>query len=87
MYSAHRKGSTPTYLAGQAMIFRFFILLVGFGLAVVGGVSMLAYLNLVTAGYSFVYYLKFIGLRVEFYIFILGFILIFLSIYTPFSKR
>ncbi len=69
------------------MIFRFFILLIGFGLAVSGGVSMIAYLNLITAGYSFVYYLQFIALRIEFHLFLVGFIMILLSIYTPSSKR
>jgi hypothetical protein len=72
---------------GQAMIFRFFILLIGFGLAVTGGVSMIAYLNYVTAGYTFLYYLKFIGLRVEFHLFLIGFIMIVVSIYTPFTRR
>jgi hypothetical protein len=71
---------------GQAMIFRFFMLMVGFGLAVTGGVSMIAYLNLVTAGYSFVYYLKFIVLRVEFHFFLFGFIMILASIYTPLKR-
>ncbi|OIJ10345.1 hypothetical protein BKP35_13565 [Anaerobacillus arseniciselenatis] len=69
------------------MIFRFFILLIGFGLAVTGGVSMIAYLNLITAGYSFVYYLHFISLRIEFHLFLIGFIMIILSIYIPSSKR
>ncbi|MCT8140404.1 hypothetical protein H1D32_23515 [Anaerobacillus sp. CMMVII] len=69
------------------MIFRFFLLLIGFGLAVSGGVSMIAYLNYVTAGYTFVYYLKFIALRVEFHLFLIGFIMILISIYIPASKR
>jgi hypothetical protein len=72
---------------GQAMIFRFFLLLIGFGLAVSGGISIIAYLNYVTAGYTFIYYLKFIGLRVEFHLFLIGIIMIIVSIYTPFSKR
>ncbi|MFN7253150.1 MAG: hypothetical protein ACK4M9_20605 [Anaerobacillus sp.] len=69
------------------MIFRFFLLLIGFGLAVTGGISIIAYLNYVTAGYTFIYYLKFIGLRVEFHLFLIGIIMIIVSIYTPFSKR
>lgn len=69
------------------MILRFFFLLVGFGLAVMGGISVIAYLNLVTAGYSFIYYLKFIVIRVEFHLFIIGFIMIFLSIYLPRSRQ
>ncbi|RXI98251.1 hypothetical protein DS745_18115 [Anaerobacillus alkaliphilus] len=69
------------------MIFRLFLLLVGFGFAVSGGISMIAYLNYVTAGYTFLYYLKFISYRVEFHLFLIGFILIVISIYIPASKR
>lgn len=75
------------WLVGQAMIFRFFILLIGFGLAVAGGVSLIAYLNLITAGYSFIYYLKFIGLRIEFHLLLVGILMIFLSIYSPFTRK
>ncbi|WP_084034903.1 hypothetical protein [Anaerobacillus alkalilacustris] len=69
------------------MIIRFFVLLVGFGLAVIGGISMIAFLNLLTAGYSFVYYLKFIGMRVELHLFIIGLVMIIISIYGPSSRR
>lgn len=73
-------------MVGHAMIFRFFILLVGFGLASIGGVSIIAYLNLITAGYTFIYYLQFIVLRVEFHLFLIGFIMILISIYFPSKK-
>lgn len=69
------------------MIFRFFLLFVGFGLSVIGGISIIAYLNLVTAGYSFIDYLKFIVIRVEFHLFIIGFIMIAVSIYIPISRK
>ncbi|QOY38644.2 hypothetical protein AWH56_015665 [Anaerobacillus isosaccharinicus] len=85
--NTYANSSTPYRLVGQAMIFRFFILLIGFGLAVSGGVSIIAYLNYVTAGYTFVYYLKFIAVRVEFHLFLIGLIMIVVSIYTPNSKR
>lgn len=85
--NTYAKSSTPYILVGQAMIFRFFTLLIGFGLAVSGGVSIIAYLNYITAGYTFVYYLKFIALRVEFHLFLVGFLMIVISIYTPFSRR
>lgn len=85
--NTYANSSTPCKLVGQAMIFRFFILLIGFGLAVSGGVSIIAYLNYVTAGYTFVYYLKFIAVRVEFHLFLIGLIMIVVSIYTPNSKR
>ncbi|MCD8502594.1 MAG: hypothetical protein LRY71_14185 [Bacillaceae bacterium] len=54
------------------MIFRFCLLLIGFGLAVVGGISLLAYLNLFAAGYNLLYYLKFILHTLEFYFFLIG---------------
>ncbi|WP_306453935.1 hypothetical protein [Bacillus sp. FJAT-45350] len=66
---------------------RFFILLIGFGLAVAGGVSILAYLNLLAAGYDFKTYFKFIIYRVELYLFIIGALLITASIYLPNNRK
>ncbi|WP_088103520.1 hypothetical protein [Halalkalibacter urbisdiaboli] len=59
---------------------RLFFLLVGFCLAVVGGISLLAYLNLLTTGYQFIAYIEFIVTRIEFYLFIIGMVLIFGSL-------
>lgn len=69
------------------MIFRFFFLLIGFGLAVAGGVSVLAYLNLLAAGYDFSTYLSFIIGRVEFYLLCTGLLIIFLCIFFPLQKK
>lgn len=65
------------------MIFRMFILLIGFGLAVSGGVTLIAYLNIIVAGHNFANYIIFIAQRVETYLFLGGLLLIWLSIYFP----
>ncbi len=60
--------------------------MVGFTLAVVGGVSILAYLNLLIAGYQFSAYLLFLIERIEFYLFLIGVAMIIISIIFP-TKR
>ncbi|MGP4082199.1 hypothetical protein [Bacillus sp. Marseille-Q3570] len=65
------------------MIFRLFLLLLGFSFAVSGGVSLIAFLNLITTGHGFVNYLAFILTRVESILFIVGLLLVWGSIYLP----
>jgi hypothetical protein len=65
------------------MAFRLFLFLIGFGTAVAGGVSTIAYLNLLTTGHGFVEYLMFITGRVECYLFPIGVSIIGLSIFIP----
>lgn len=65
------------------MIFRFVTLLVGYGFAVSGGIGLIAYLGLLTAGYSFGQYMLFLVKKSELYFFICGSILILLAIYCP----
>ncbi|OZM58743.1 hypothetical protein CIB95_01380 [Lottiidibacillus patelloidae] len=60
---------------------RFFLLLLGFGLACIGGISIIAYLNLITTGLTFTEYLIFISYKIECYFFPVGVILIWFSIY------
>ncbi|MCF6136834.1 hypothetical protein L2716_03765 [Alkalihalobacillus berkeleyi] len=68
-------------------MFRLFILIIGFSFAVSGGVSLIAFLNLITTGHGFVNYIIFISTRPELSIFIIGLALIWGSIYLPsFSK-
>ncbi|UOE93163.1 hypothetical protein [Alkalihalobacillus sp. LMS39] len=69
------------------MIFRFIMLLVGFGLAVSGGISILAYLNLFAVGYDVSSFSSFIVRRVEFYLLIGGFFIITLCLYWPSSSK
>ncbi|MDG5789145.1 hypothetical protein QA612_16935 [Evansella sp. AB-P1] len=69
------------------MIVRVTMLFIGFGLAVIGGVSIVAYLNLLTVGYTLLDYLQFLIGRIEFYVFLLGLFIIWGIIYFPFRKK
>lgn len=53
-------------------LIRLFFVIIGILLAVIGGVSILAYLNLLTAGYQFTMYLAFLVNRIELYLFLAG---------------
>jgi len=68
------------------MLVRVFFLLLGFGLAVIGGVTMLAFLNLMATGEGFYDYLHFMSERIETYLFFFGLVMMWLSIYFPSSK-
>jgi hypothetical protein len=69
------------------MIFRMFVFLLGFGLAIAGGISAVAYLNLLTTGHAFTEYIQFISRRPEFYLLPVGFVLIWTSVYFPFQRK
>ncbi|MCR2820991.1 hypothetical protein [Lederbergia panacisoli] len=58
------------------MLFRGFMLMLGFGFSVSGGVSLIGYLNLVTMGRSFSDYFFFILRRPECYLMPIGLIMI-----------
>ena len=66
---------------------RIFLLFIGFGFAVLGGVSLVAYLNFLTLGFSLSEYALFLLTRIEFYLFIAGLILIWVMIYMPNRKK
>ncbi|UXH45733.1 hypothetical protein N5C46_06600 [Rossellomorea vietnamensis] len=68
------------------MVVQLFGLFIGFGLAVSGGVSLIMYLNLLTTGMTFTDYISFVSTRVESYLFLLGILIITLSIYIPRRK-
>ncbi|WP_419160269.1 hypothetical protein [Rossellomorea sp. BNER] len=74
-------------LKAEGMMFRVFILLIGFGLAVSGGVSLIMYLNLLTTGMDFQEYFSFISTRIECYLLIVGMIFIAASVYTPKNQK
>lgn len=57
-----------------------FLFLIGFGLAVSGGVSLIAYMNFLPAGISWLDYLMFIQTRPECYFLPIGFLLISIAI-------
>ena len=63
------------------MFFRILLLLIGFGLATIGFMYIILYLNYIEIGYSFLEYLKFILKRFECWLAIIGFILIIISIF------
>jgi hypothetical protein len=65
------------------MLFRALFLLAGFTLAVSGGVSTIAYLNLLATGYDFIDYIYFITKRIECYLLSVGILIIWFSIYFP----
>lgn len=54
--------------------------LVGFGLAVAGGVTIIAYMNFLPAGISWTEYFLFISTRLECYLLPIGLFFIFISI-------
>lgn len=62
--------------------FNFFaFFLIGFGLLVIGCVYIISYLNLISFGYNFIEYVKYISTRPECLIAPIGFIIICVSIY------
>lgn len=61
------------------------LFLIGFGLAVAGGVTIIAYMNFLPAGISWMEYLLFIKGRIECYFLPIGLILIFIAIQRYFK--
>ena len=59
---------------------KIFLFLIGFGLTTIGLVYIISYLNLLTIGYNFLYYVNFIIRRIECLYAPIGLILIFISI-------
>lgn len=82
-----RAKSLNARIEAEGMVFRMFVLFIGFGLAVSGGVSLIIYLNLLTTGMTFSDYILFVSTRVECYLFLLGILIITLSIYIPRRKN
>ena len=58
-----------------------FLFLIGFGLAIIGSMYIILYLNYLTIGYTFLEYLKLISLRFECWRFIIGLLIITLVIF------
>ncbi|WP_346729027.1 hypothetical protein [Lederbergia citrea] len=69
------------------MLFRGLIFLIGFGFAVSGGVSVIAYLNLTTMGRDFREYFKFILSRPECYLLLIGLVMITVALYAEDKKN
>jgi len=66
---------------------RIFFFLFGFGLMTIGFVYIILYLNILSIGYNFSYYVNFISRRIECYFCIIGFIILNLSIYIKGDKN
>jgi len=66
---------------------RIFFFLFGFGLMTIGFVYIILYLNILSLGYNFSYYVNFISRRVECYFTIIGFIILNLSVYIKGDKH
>lgn len=56
------------------------LFLTGFGFLLIGSLYMISYLNLLSIGYNFWEYVKFISSKVECWFFVFGFILIWISL-------
>ncbi len=56
------------------------LFLIGFGLAVAGGVTMIIYLNLLSAGVTWTEYFLFVSGRVECYFLLVGFAMMYVAI-------
>ncbi|MEN2767650.1 hypothetical protein [Ornithinibacillus xuwenensis] len=59
-----------------------FLFLIGFGLAVTGGVTLISYMNFLPAGVSWAEYFIFVSGRMECYFLPIGFLLMTFVIYT-----
>lgn len=62
------------------MIRRFIVFLFGYSLTLIGLIYIISYLNLLSIGYNFSYYVKFIFRRIECLYTFIGIILIYISI-------
>ena len=66
---------------------RIFFFLVGFALMVLGFSFIILYLNLLTIGYNFSFYVQFITRRIECYYAVIGFIIIVLTLIIKGDKK
>lgn len=69
------------------MFLRIIIFLLGILFIVTGFISIILYLNLLSFGYSFLEYVNFIIRRFETYYFIIGFIILSLTLILPGGKK
>lgn len=68
------------------MLVRIFFFLLGFGLTVIGFIYIISYMNLLSLGYNFLDYVKFIISRIECLYALFGIIIIILTIYIKGDK-
>ena len=65
------------------MISKLLLFLFGYSLTLIGLIYIISYLNILTLGYNFFFYVNFIIRRIECLYFLFGISLISLSIYLP----
>lgn len=65
------------------MLIRISFFLSGFGLAVIGSVYIICYLNLLSIGYNLLEYVNFIIRKIECLFLPIGFIMMFICVYVP----
>ena len=63
------------------MLVRVFFFLLGFGFTLIGFLYIITYLNLLTIGYNFSYYVNFIIRRIECWYSVIGLLILILSIF------
>ena len=68
------------------MIQKTILFLFGYSLTLIGLIYVISYLNILTLGYNFLFYVKFICRRLECIYTLVGIILMILSIYLPGGK-
>lgn len=66
---------------------RMFFFLLGFGFMVIGFTYIITYMNLMSMGYDVLDYLKFIISKVECQFSVIGFIIVFIVIFTKGSEK
>ena len=66
---------------------RIFFFLIGFALTIIGNTFIILYLNLLTLGYNFSFYVNFIIRRIECYYSLIGLIIIIITIFTKGAKK
>lgn len=69
------------------MVVKIFFFLLGFGLTIVGFMYIIIYLNLMSIGYNFLEYVKFISSRLECLNAIIGIIIMTLTIILSGGKK
>jgi len=66
---------------------RIFFFLIGFSLMIIGNTFIILYLNLLTLGYNFSFYVNFIIRRIECYYSLIGFIIILFTFLIKGDKK
>ena len=66
---------------------RILFFIIGLFLMTIGNVFILLYLNLLTLGYNFIFYVNFIIRRIECYYSLIDLIIIILTIFTKGAKK